>query len=68
MIGIQNEMAERAIELLAMPEDQPAFILDLGCGSGLSGECLEDNGHYWVGLDISKSMLGKHFTKIGSVL
>lgn len=57
MIGIQNEMSERAIELLALPDDQPCLILDLGCGSGLSGECLEENGHYWVGMDISKSML-----------
>jgi 18S rRNA (guanine1575-N7)-methyltransferase len=37
--------------------DQPAFVLDLGCGSGLSGECLEENGHYWVGVDISPAML-----------
>lgn len=29
------------------------------CGSGLSGEALTDAGHYWVGVDISKSMLGK---------
>ena len=59
MIGIQNEMTERALELLALPEDSPAFILDLGCGSGLSGECISENGHMWVGLDISPSMLGK---------
>jgi 18S rRNA (guanine1575-N7)-methyltransferase len=31
--------------------------LDIGCGSGLSGEILEENGHIWVGLDISSSML-----------
>ena len=61
MIGIQNEMSERAIELLALP-DHPSLVLDLGCGSGLSGECLEENGHHWVGLDISKAMLGnEHF-------
>jgi 18S rRNA (guanine1575-N7)-methyltransferase len=59
MIGIQNEMSERAIELLALPEDQRGMILDIGCGSGLSGECLDENGHYWIGIDISKSMLGK---------
>ena len=59
MIGIQNEMSNRAIELLALPEDQPCLVLDLGCGSGLSGECLEENGHFWIGIDISKSMLGK---------
>lgn len=27
------------------------------CGSGLSGEVLTENGHMWVGIDISKSML-----------
>ncbi|KAH6567809.1 hypothetical protein BASA50_002609 [Batrachochytrium salamandrivorans] len=57
IISIQNEMSYRAIELLALPEDKSAFILDIGCGSGLSGEVLEDEGHIWVGLDISKSML-----------
>ena len=34
MIEIQNEMSERAIELLALPEDEPCFVLDIGCGSG----------------------------------
>ena len=60
MIGIQNDMSERAIELLSLP-DLPCFVLDLGCGSGLSGECLEENGHFWVGVDISKAMLGELF-------
>ena len=58
MIGIQKEMANRALELLALPED-PCFVLDLGCGSGLSGECIEDDGHMWVGCDISRAMLGE---------
>lgn len=30
----------------------------LGCGSGLSGETLSENGHHWIGYDISNSMLG----------
>nr|ACO11023.1 methyltransferase BUD23 [Caligus rogercresseyi] len=34
------------------------LVLDLGCGSGLSGEVVEESGHYWVGMDISGSMLG----------
>ena len=59
MIQIQMQMAERAIELLALPEDQTGYILDVGCGSGLSGEALTEAGHYWVGVDISKSMLGE---------
>lgn len=29
----------------------------LGCGSGLSGQVLEEAGHFWVGCDISQSML-----------
>ena len=28
------------------------------CGSGLSGQALTEAGHQWVGIDISKSMLG----------
>ena len=35
MMQIQNEMSERAMELLALPEDEPGFILDIGCGSGI---------------------------------
>lgn len=36
-----------------------SFLLDVGCGSGLSGECITENGHYWTGCDISKDMLGE---------
>jgi 18S rRNA (guanine1575-N7)-methyltransferase len=50
-------MTERALELLNLPSDRPCFLLDIGCGSGLSGEVLEEYGHYWVGVDISESML-----------
>nr|CAG4641114.1 EOG090X0BBW [Eulimnadia texana] len=58
MIDIQLTMSERAVELLCLPEDQPCHILDLGCGSGLSGETLTEQGHTWVGVDISPAMLG----------
>ncbi|XP_071790804.1 18S rRNA (guanine-N(7))-methyltransferase-like isoform X2 [Asterias amurensis] len=57
MIEIQMTMSERAVELLSLPEDAPSYILDVGCGSGLSGETLTEQGHYWVGLDISSHML-----------
>ena len=30
MISIQQQLSERAIELLALPEDTPCFILDVG--------------------------------------
>lgn len=51
-------MTYRALELLNLPEDVPAFLLDIGCGSGLSGEILDEEGHDWVGIDIAPSMLG----------
>ena len=55
---IQTEMSERALELLTLPEwKKPALLLDIGCGSGLSGEIITEAEHEWVGLDISPSML-----------
>lgn len=57
IIEIQVQMCERAIELLALSEDEPHMILDIGCGSGLSGSVLEDQGHTWIGIDIAKAML-----------
>lgn len=56
MIDVQTRMAERAVELLLLPE-QPCLLLDVGCGSGISGEVLTEMGHQWVGCDISPSML-----------
>lgn len=51
-------MAERAIELLNIPDNSPPLLLmDLGCGSGLSGQVLTEMGHEWIGLDISPAML-----------
>ncbi|TXG48867.1 hypothetical protein EZV62_024742 [Acer yangbiense] len=58
IIEIQAKLSERALELLALPDDGvPRLLLDIGCGSGLSGETLSENGHQWIGLDISPSML-----------
>lgn len=57
-MGIQESMTDRAIELLELKEkDGPALILDLGCGSGLSSQCIEEFGHKWVGVDISEAMI-----------
>ena len=52
-------MTYRALELLNMPPDQPGYLLDIGCGSGLSGEILDDEGYVWTGVDIAPSMLGE---------
>ncbi|XP_073056526.1 18S rRNA (guanine-N(7))-methyltransferase RID2-like isoform X2 [Primulina eburnea] len=58
IIDIQDKLSERALELLALPDDNiPRLLLDIGCGSGLSGETLTENGHQWIGLDISQAML-----------
>ena len=57
MQTIQTEIAERAIEMLQLPEGRPALVLDIGCGSGLSGEVLEEKGYTWIGCDISRDML-----------
>lgn len=54
-------MTRRALELLDLKA--PSLILDVGCGSGLSGEILSavdpaDGGpHTWIGMDVSPSML-----------
>eukprot|EP00005_Dracoamoeba_jomungandri_P002832 CAMPEP_0174252362 /NCGR_PEP_ID=MMETSP0439-20130205/1865_1 /TAXON_ID=0 /ORGANISM="Stereomyxa ramosa, Strain Chinc5" /LENGTH=257 /DNA_ID=CAMNT_0015332885 /DNA_START=23 /DNA_END=793 /DNA_ORIENTATION=+ len=57
MIEIQSQMSFRALELLNLPEGESAYLLDIGCGSGLSGDVLEERGHVWVGIDISEAML-----------
>lgn len=59
--NIQASMTRRALELLDLKS--PSLILDVGCGSGLSGEILssvepEEGGpHTWIGMDVSPSML-----------
>ena len=38
MMNIQSELSERAIELLALDKNEgPRLVLDIGCGTGLSG-------------------------------
>lgn len=57
-------MTHRALDLIGLTT--PSLILDVGCGSGLSGEILSQTAeegtpagpHVWVGFDISASMLG----------
>eukprot|EP00288_Rhodomonas_lens_P015602 CAMPEP_0177714542 /NCGR_PEP_ID=MMETSP0484_2-20121128/13512_1 /TAXON_ID=354590 /ORGANISM="Rhodomonas lens, Strain RHODO" /LENGTH=283 /DNA_ID=CAMNT_0019226473 /DNA_START=22 /DNA_END=873 /DNA_ORIENTATION=- len=56
MREIQTTLTERALELLALPQEN-SLVLDIGCGSGLSGECITEAGHCWIGCDISQDML-----------
>lgn len=54
----QATLTERALELLALPSDgRRRLLLDLGCGSGLSGDALSEAGHTWVGFDVAPAML-----------
>jgi SAM-dependent methyltransferase len=58
MAEIQSKLSLRALELLNLPQDDiPRLILDIGCGTALSGEVIESEGHYWIGVDISRHML-----------
>lgn len=56
MLSVQKEITARAIELLNLGPG-PKLLLDVGCGSGLSGQGVSEHGHSWIGLDISSSML-----------
>ncbi|PXF46833.1 putative 18S rRNA (guanine-N(7))-methyltransferase [Gracilariopsis chorda] len=55
--AVQKTLAERCLQLLALPEAQPSLLLDIGTGTGLSGDVLTAAGHHWVGTDISQPML-----------
>ena len=57
MIEVQQQITERALQMLAIPKHQQRLLLDIGCGSGISGQVLSEHGHVWVGLDISHAML-----------
>ncbi len=57
MINIQTQLAKRALEILAIPKGRSRMILDIGCGSGISGNVLGERNHMWIGLDISRAML-----------
>ena len=47
------------LERIGLPEGDELDILDLGCGTGLSGEVVADRAATLVGMDISENMLAK---------
>ncbi|CCW66511.1 unnamed protein product [Phytomonas sp. Hart1] len=66
---IQRAMTLRALELMGIQaamlgtrekghsSSYAALLLDVGCGTGISGEVLTEQGHAWCGVDISRDML-----------
>ncbi|CAG5119850.1 unnamed protein product [Candidula unifasciata] len=58
MLDIQQKLSERALELLAPPDDVSCYILDIGCGSGLSGDVLTEADHREVEGDLILGDMG----------
>ncbi|EOB11747.1 methyltransferase [Nosema bombycis CQ1] len=52
---IQREITLKCIDLLEIKER--GFVLDIGCGSGISGSVLSELNLPWIGVDISDDML-----------
>lgn len=50
--GYPRALSGKACDLLP---PLPPF----SCGSGLSGDFISEEGHYWIGMDISPAMLGE---------
>lgn len=59
MAAVQAELAERCLNLLNIPDEDTCsrLLLDIGCGTGISGGVLSQAGHHWIGIDISAPML-----------
>lgn len=58
-------MSDRAIEMLNLKEDEPAYILDVGCGSGLSGECLDEQVRFLQFYIYVTTITGTHMGRNG---
>eukprot|EP00656_Telonema_subtile_P051404 TRINITY_DN6899_c0_g1_i1.p1 TRINITY_DN6899_c0_g1~~TRINITY_DN6899_c0_g1_i1.p1 ORF type:complete len:271 (+),score=101.57 TRINITY_DN6899_c0_g1_i1:150-962(+) len=54
---IQKHLSKRALGLLDLPAGQSCMLLDIGSGTGLSGQQISACGHQWLGFDISPEML-----------
>ena len=58
-VQTQSELTTRCLDMLCLEDDaREEVLLDIGCGSGLSGETLTRHGYRaWVGIDASAAML-----------
>lgn len=53
--SIQREITLRCLDLLELKSS--GLILDIGCGTGISGSVLTENNLNWIGVDVSRDML-----------
>lgn len=64
-------MSNRCIELLGLNNNNYKLLLDIGCGSGISSNCINElNTEYninWIGVDISKDMLNEANMKLNNI-
>jgi len=52
-----GDVAEAAARAVVKRLSQPAFIVDLGCGSGTFARAMTERGHRVLGIDLSPSMI-----------
>lgn len=57
-VSIQRELTERALALIEIDDSFPQMILDVGCGTAISGQLISETMHHmFVGVDIAPEML-----------
>lgn len=56
---VQHELASECLALLRLTE-RGALLLDVGCGGGLSSECVVQEGHFCVACDVNPEMIAQN--------
>lgn len=57
-VAVQEKLTTRAIELIGLDQATiPKMVLDVGCGSAISGHILQEMNHMFVGVDVAPEML-----------
>ncbi|OHT13835.1 putative methyltransferase WBSCR22 like protein [Tritrichomonas foetus] len=57
-VSVQRQLTERALELIELDNSTiPPMVLDVGCGTAISGQLFVENNINFVGVDIAPMML-----------